>query len=337
MQSFFDRIQGKLAELSDYIDPASPSFARCKQILCSLEFIVAEERKRLSTCGTSDFASVSTSLGVCSGVSSNSVAFSRESLSLKGITQASRTIRKPTVPIESICILKSSNPHIVAKAKKDLEDSNLLRTGKANIVHFNSHLRGISYIHCDSVGSQRKVKDFLENLGYPVREPKIVDQFVSIIVPDSFVNSRDFVSSKVKIHDYLQERDAKFKDRIFSVEEFIRFECKYIAVLKVQAELFEAIRKEQFTYFGIERRFFKPWFKVVQCFRCSAYGHFSIRCISKTEHCPYCSLDHSLDRCSKLVEACFNCLSRKWPCDHLSFSKVCPVRKEYIQANKVKF
>ena len=68
------------------------------------------------------------------------------------------------MPIESICVLKSSYPHIVAKAKKDLEDSDLLRTGKANIVHFNSHLRGISYIHCDSVESKLKVKVFWRTL-----------------------------------------------------------------------------------------------------------------------------------------------------------------------------
>lgn len=39
-----------------------------------------------------------------------------------------------------------------------------------------------------------------------------------------------------------------------------------------------------------QRGYFKPWFQVVQCYKCAAYGRTAGRCTSKSARCPFCSL-----------------------------------------------
>ena len=322
MCSFVEAVEEKVGLLEGFLDPSSPNHPFCDKILLSLRELISAEKLRLSG------KSIPSNLG-----GKTPCALSQSDNPLRGVSQASRQIRKPTVPIQNTFVLRSRNPKIVASAKKKLEDSDLLRSGQANVVHFNSHLRGVSYIHCDSFESKNTLKSFLSNSGFPVRDPCIVDSFVSVLVPNSFIANL----SKEQIKNYLEKRDPKFKNKTFLVEEIIGKGSKSIVVLRVQNELFEEIRREQFTFFGLDRLYFKPWFKLIQCFKCSAFGHASSRCASATLHCPHCSLGHSLEKCSKLTRACRNCQKRDLPSDHSSFSKSCPVRREFINSHKTEF
>lgn len=365
MDTFLDLLEKKVKELADYLDPNSPSYDRCHIVLRDIDTAVFEQRIRQvrsaeSSTGSSCPVSSGVSTGSCTATISNPSERSRashkpvlapENTGLRNISsqnfsgdsvlhdlgRSSRVIRKASAPIENLLVLPSSNPHVVASAKQKLVSSSLLRTGQANIVHFNSHPRGVSYIHCESGTSKAKLKTFLQNSGFTVREPKIKDQLVSLLIPQTFVDR--FQSSELKegIRSYLDNRDPKFRGRAFSVEEIIKSHSRFIVVLRVQAELLEAIRADRSTFIDTERVYFKPWFKIKQCFKCSAYGHSANRCSSVAIHCPHCSLEHSLEKCNKLTRACYNCISRGWTSDHSSTSKECPVRKEYIERNKLQF
>lgn len=360
MESFLSFLEKKVSELGASLDPGSPSY----NIWLEIDTAVFEERLRItrSSVGSSTASSCTASAGSSTGLCNPTIPNLNESLRPRhqpvlapegaclrnsrnsagysvshGVSQSSRVIRKHSAPVENLLILRSSNPHVVASAKKRLVDSSLLRTGQANIVHFNSHERGVSYIHCESGEGKTKLKAFLENSGFPVRDPKIKDQFVSLLVPQSFVQSFQSSERKEGIRSYLENRDPKFRGKVFSVEEIIRSQSRFILVLRVQAELFEAIRADRSTFIDTEKVFFKPWFSIKQCFRCSAYGHLAKKCSSGAAHCPYCSLEHPLEKCTKLTIVCHNCLSRGWASDHPSYSKECPVRKEYINSNKIEF
>lgn len=348
-------------ELGASLDPGSPSY----NIWQEIDSAIFDQRIRLarSSVESSTVSSCPATSGASTGSCNPTISIPNESLKPRhqpvlapesarscntfsrnsaysvshGVSQQSRVIRKHSAPVENLLVLRSSNPHVVASAKKQLVDSSLLRTGQANIVHFNSHERGVSYIHCESGEGKKKLKAFLENSGFPVRDPKIRDQLVSLLVPQSFVQSFQPSERKEGIRSYLENRDPKFRGKVFSVEEIIRSNSRFILVLRVQAELLEAIRADRSTFIDTERVFFKPWFRIQQCFRCSAYGHLANKCSSAAAHCPHCSLEHPLEKCTKLTIACHNCLSRGWTSDHPSHSKECPVRKEYINSNKLEF
>ena len=133
-----------------------------------------------------------------------------------------------------------------------------------------------------------------------------------------------------KFRATLVESDWLFVSLRFSIDsssDAVIFSCPERTAVE--------INRKPHTFLGKKRYKLCNFVDLVQCFRCSKFGHKTAKCVARKTCCPNCAQNHPLDECqTNHTPHCGNCLKVGAPHSaHSSWDVRCPFHKKSDSAS----
>lgn len=213
-----------------------------------------------------------------------------------------------------------------------LEKNRLLMNGSLNIEKISCNKNGKSTIICETEAQKETLKEALSSMELEAENAKIKNFSFAIFGILKAKNSEDIVSE-------LSRRDKKrFKKGEFEISErFPISKSKDAVVLSCKESMRSSIIRNPYVFLGIKRHKLNNFIELIQCYKCSKFGHKTNCCTEKTLSCPNCAEKHSLKDCKmNFSPKCSNCsrLSSAKENRHSSWDVRCPYRRIWIEENK---
>nr|CAH7724705.1 unnamed protein product [Callosobruchus chinensis] len=83
----------------------------------------------------------------------------------------------------------------------------------------------------------------------------------------------------------------------------------YDIVLEVSASVRNTLASQGVIYLGWRRCIITDHIHIVQCFKCSKFGHVEKQCKMGDRFCSECSESHNFKACSSINKVCINCMN----------------------------
>lgn len=120
---------------------------------------------------------------------------------------------------------------------------------------------------------------------------------------------------------------AEFK---FHSKIGIKSNAKFL-VFKTDCDTCDGLIMKTFNI-GLTRMAINMFIPLIQCHKCSRFGHMLDHCRHKQSCCPNCGGEHSLEKCnSPYTKVCGNCKRLGTDHAHHSWETCCPVRAQYLK------
>ena len=160
-----------------------------------------------------------------------------------------------------------------------------------NIRQFTCDANGKISIECDKPKEIAILEETLESIGHKP-QPAISSKFLFCVhgIPAE-LKSDDFIK-------HLSRRDPRFKDRTLYciAERFKLNKANDAIVLQVLNPLAKQLKERKHIFIGFKRYKIRKHYKLIQCFKCSQFGHNADVC-EKEPACPNCAGKHCLQEC----------------------------------------
>nr|CAH7726678.1 unnamed protein product [Callosobruchus chinensis] len=110
----------------------------------------------------------------------------------------------------------------------------------------------------------------------------------------------------------------------------------YDIVLEVSASVRNTLASQGVIYLGWRRCIITDHIHIVQCFKCSKFGHVEKQCKMGDRFCSECSESHNFKACSSINKVCINCMNyNKYnktaiSVIHSARDKCCTVYQQYL-------
>nr|CAH7720796.1 unnamed protein product [Callosobruchus chinensis] len=110
----------------------------------------------------------------------------------------------------------------------------------------------------------------------------------------------------------------------------------YDIVLEVSASVRNTLASQGVIYLGWRRCIITDHIHIVQCFKCSKFGHVEKQCKMGDRFCSECSESHNFKACSSINKVCINCMNyNKYnktaiSVSHSARDKCCTVYQQYL-------
>ena len=244
--------------------------------------------------------------------------------------------RKPVKPsdtsaLENTCVIEVEKPEDYIKIKELLIESRELNEGEMNIDGIDCTRNGKVSIRCEDEQSKNKAFKLLKREGFEIRSTNIKEfAFVIFGVPK--------ILKSEEITEHLQKRDSRFKNNP-SFKILARFpinKAKDALAFEVDLKTTKMIMEKKHLHIKEKKYKIEEFIELVQCYRCSKFGHRSTECKESKPSCPNCAEEHELKNCTTFYEPkCSNCNSVKVEeINHSSFDIRCPFRLNWIGVQK---
>jgi hypothetical protein len=204
------------------------------------------------------------------------------------------------------------------------------RNGTINIEKEFCNRKGIVSLVCENGAQKDNLQKILKDKNYDTRNVKIKN-FVFIIyrIPKS--------KSSAQILEEIKRRDKRFDNNSTIIKDRFPITKRLDAItVSVNYETMEQIKTRPFTYIGKNKHSVEHFVELIQCYKCSKFGHKTEECRSTKLFCPNCGLGHELKECkTDFIPKCNNCFSLKIKSiTHSSWDVRCPYRIMWIKKQK---
>lgn len=211
-----------------------------------------------------------------------------------------------------------------------LEHNEWIKNGTVNIENVSCDKNGKVSIICEHIEQKSKLHEIIKELNYVANDTKIKEfKFAIHGVPKSSVTKQIFEELAMKDNRFsLNKTTFGEKFPIDSSKNIITFSCKNETAVE--------FIKKPFVFIGLKRYNIRNFIDLIQCYKCSEFGHRSDKCpvkeMKSKYKCPNCAGNHQLNECSQIYKPkCANCLSLKvTDHEHSSWDVRCPYRRNYI-------
>ena len=224
-------------------------------------------------------------------------------------------------------IVNVNDPKDYTNLRDKIEKNEEFLNGKVNIREFTCSANGKISIECDKPKGVPILGKILDSFGHK-HKPATSSKFLFRIpgIPAE-LNNENFINQ-------ISRRDKRFKDETLFciVDRFKLDNCRDTIVLQVLNPLKKQLKENRHIFIGFKRYKISKHYKLVQCFKCSDFGHNADFCDKETA-CPNCGEKHNLRDCPRnFIPNCTNCIkNNSTHINHSSWSVVCPYREQYIQ------
>lgn len=211
--------------------------------------------------------------------------------------------------------------------------------GKFKVSFFNVHINDSIYIHCVNRQSKIGISNILLNAGYSSRGVKYKQNFVKFSAILNNIQPDYFVKRICQSNSFLNNCEKSFTfDNSITISK-----TKKKLTFKVDKDTHSKLMENRIITFELGDLTVENFRPLLQCFGCSCYGHSIKFCSLMRKRnpilvCPNCAENHTLKSCplknlpiNDTRFKCGNCKRKNLEFDHPSFSKVCPIRKKYLE------
>lgn len=245
------------------------------------------------------------------------------------------TGRKPIDPsdlsrLKKMVTVKIETPPEYLKLHETIAKSEQLMDGRLNVEKICCNPKGKSTIICEDEGQKKLLMELLAESAFSANDAKIKNITFAIFGIPKIRKSEEIVSE-------LTRRDKRFKKDTFKIKErFPISTVKDAITLSCCESLTSEIIKKRHVFLGTKKYTLSKFVDLVQCFKCSRFGHTSANCNSKKMCCPNCAYAHSLNECTiEYTPKCGNCSCvAVGHTDHSSWDARCPYRLMWIKKQK---
>ena len=222
-------------------------------------------------------------------------------------------------------IVNVMNPKDYIELKGKIETNEEFLNGKMNIREFTCNANGKISIECDKPKEIPTLEKILDSLGHKYKAATSSKFLFRIPGIPAELSNENFI-------DQISRRDKRFKDRTLFciVDRFKLDNCRDTIVLQVLNPLKKQLKENRHIFIGFKKYKISKHYKLVQCFKCSEFGHNADFC-EKKPSCSNCAGKHNLKDCSRnFIPKCTNCIKNNCThTNHSSWSVECPYREQY--------
>ena len=246
------------------------------------------------------------------------------------------TGRKPIKPtdftrLERMLTVKVESPEEYTTLNKDIDECQQFGNGEIDINKMTCDKNGKVTILCDEEDQKDMLIDYLKNKSYDAKPIKFKNFTFSVFgIPK--LKSSEQVLSELETRDSgrFNKSGYKISDR-FPIDK-----AKDAIVLSCNVEMTIKINKKPYIHLGKKIYRLQHFIELIQCFKCSKFGHKTEECRSKNLCCPNCASEHELKECrTNYIPKCGNCLSLDLGnLTHSSWDVRCPYRHKWIKKQK---
>lgn len=245
----------------------------------------------------------------------------KEVKDLKNKNQHVETEREDRLKYSEV-IGKKCNEVLIVKPKDKVQVSSVTKAVIQENVELEKIKVGVSnmkYVKDGGVAISCERKEDLMNVSNNIQKKLGKDYEVNI--PDKkcpkikiinveqklFSNENDFIE-KIILQNAITTGDEDRKISI--VKHFQGKKCqdgKESVVLEVDSKTYGLITEKEKLSIGWKSYRFFDYINVVQCFKCSKFGHIAKDCRCDGNICPRCTGEHQLKECKSQDTVCANC------------------------------
>lgn len=113
-------------------------------------------------------------------------------------------------------------------------------------------------------------------------------------------------------------------------------------VIEVSPILRKFLLQKEYVFVGWKKSEIVDHLKVIRCFKCCGFGHFSKNCEHRDAVCSKCANNHKFKDCDSDKSQCMNCITqnrlfkKNLPTNHMSNDSACPTFQAYLLKIKSK-
>lgn len=242
-----------------------------------------------------------------------------------------RDKRRFSTSIELLGVIRGLNQDKLVRIKQFLNTKSEIKSGDIKIDYINLHKNGNTYIHCGDAESKQKLADLLPEIGQKLNEVERKFDFFKI-GPISYETSQEEAEKAIR-NKFENLNEYENRNSQISFHTKIRYnDHSRFLVYKAEHKLCNNIVENKFMHIGFTRVAIETFIPLIQCHKCSRFGHMNGHCWYKKLRCPNCAEGHRLEDCQNPKnKKCANCATKGWESNHHSWAKACPIRIEYMQ------
>lgn len=217
-------------------------------------------------------------------------------------------------------------PEEFVQLDSDLDKIDQINCGLINIDSLDVNKFGKVTITCENQEQKDDLFATLGESGYHPREIRKKNFNFALFGIDKNKSSQDVL-------DEMRRKDATKFEGVILLNRFNMNNIKDIIVFSCNEESRGLIAKQPHVHIGKKRFKLQNFIELIQCFKCSKFGHKSEYCQANKLSCPNCAGNHQLKDCLlSHVPKCSNCSSLKTVggTDHSSWDVRCPYRKLWV-------
>ena len=246
------------------------------------------------------------------------------------------TGKKPVNPkdisrLDKIITVNVETPEKYIELDREIDKCEQFINGQINIDKMTCNKNGKITMICDGENDKKLLMDYLNGKSYCPKEASIKDFTFAIFGIPKIRESGEILEELELRNGSLFNKSGyriNLRFPINKAKDALVFSCDLNMTLK--------INQKPFIHLGKKRYNLKHFIELVQCFRCSKFGHKTEQCKEKKPTCPNCAEEHQLKECkTNYKPKCGNCLSLGLgDPNHTSWDVRCPYRHKWIKKQK---
>ena len=246
------------------------------------------------------------------------------------------TGKKPVNPkdisrLDKIITVNVETPEKYIELDREIDKCEQFINGQINIDKMTCNKNGKITMICDGENDKKLLMDYLNGKSYCPKEASIKDFTFAIFGIPKIRESGEILEELELRNGSLFNKSGyriNLRFPINKAKDALVFSCDLNMTLK--------INQKPFIHLGKKRYNLKHFIELVQCFRCSKFGHKTEQCKEKKPTCPNCAGEHQLKECkTNYKPKCGNCLSLGLgDPNHTSWDVRCPYRHKWIKKQK---
>jgi hypothetical protein len=235
--------------------------------------------------------------------------------------------------LDRLIIIDRPSMEVYTQIREFLFNHQHIVNGTCKVDYINLHSNRNLYIHCNSTECKSKIFTLLLGSGFKPRVPSLRYSYLRFGPVDYSTQPGIFLDSIEKI-------DARFKkDELIHFTKFRVNGNKAFLIFKCPKNLADDIFANPFCHFKCRKLIIKPFIPLLQCHKCSRFGHTIGFCRYTRTTCPTCGGNHLMQACHLTTPdilankgSCANCIRNgSSSYQHSSWAKVCPIRSSYLK------
>lgn len=266
----------------------------------------------------------------------------QNSTTINNTNTYSNVLKKSPNTKSAVLIIKSnddsvSNEDVVKNVTQSVNPANL------NIcINGTRKIKNGVAVYCENELSLNTLKNSLDNkLGsqYSINEARKLNP--RLLVKNVKLNE-DLNSDAEIITNILSQNDlGEFKSSDFKIITKLKYFNNYNIVIEVPSILRKLLITREYLWLGWKKCTVGDHLRILQCFKCSGFGHTEKQCKSEVS-CVNCASDHTVKNCKAEESKCVNCVNYNkrhkfnLSVKHSAKDSCCPVYKNYVEKFKVR-
>lgn len=227
--------------------------------------------------------------------------------------------------VNLVVVVRNTNRANFDRIKNCLLAESKIRSGQHGVDYTNLHPNGNAYLHCRDLQSKETVIETLKQIGATPSTIQRKTSFIKIGPMNTATSSEEVTEAITTQNPQLSRVEIKFHSKIG-----IKSGAKFL-VFKSSCDSCDELVRKKFLNVGLTRMAIHPFTPLIQCHKCSRFGHMINHCRHKQICCPNCGDKHCLENCtSPHNKVCGNCKRLGDTHNHHSWETCCPVRQKYL-------